>query len=294
MSDDVVVAVVSMHVAYDKQKNIVKYRNFIKQAARKKCRLLAFPECSLHGYTWTWDPITHVFHDTPEQLEYFRDNSETVPGPSTSLMCELASEHQMYIQFGLAEKVQEENGVKMFNTAVLVGPEGIIGKYHKVHMAPTPIFTPGDKFHVFHTEIGQVGIVICADMQQPESVRTVALKGAEIVVNSTGWSLRGKTLRGDYGGYRYHILGSAHAMMNQVWLLQSDQVGKPSLCTAPDYRYYGHSCIIDPTGRLVADTGYKEGMVAAKIRIKEGIKEAQSHKYTGYHPLLRRRPEAYE
>jgi predicted amidohydrolase len=120
-----------MKVAHDKQKNLETYRKFIKQAARKDCKLIAFPECSLQGYTWSWDPVGYKYTEDAEQLRYFQETSETVPGPSTNLLGELAAKHEMYIQFGLAEKADDSN---IFNTAALVGPEGFIGKFRKVHM----------------------------------------------------------------------------------------------------------------------------------------------------------------
>ena len=157
-------------------------------------------------------------------------------------------------------------------------------------MAGSPIFSRGNEFRVFETQLGKIGMIVCADLAYPESIRSLALDGAEIVVNSTAWGMRGKAPKGDYSGYRYDIFGRANAMMNQVWLVQSDQIGK---ATNSNEYCYGNSCIIDPAGRIVANTGYKEGLAIAAIDVKGGIVQAQSPKYAGHNALAGRRPETY-
>ncbi|HKM49646.1 MAG TPA: carbon-nitrogen hydrolase family protein [Candidatus Bathyarchaeia archaeon] len=279
-----------MKVAHDKEMNIKSYLKFIKTAAKKKCKFIAFPECSLQGYTWSWDPIAYKYYEDAKQRVYFEENAETVPGPTTDLLCREASNYGMYIQFGLAEKASDASSSEMFNSAVLVGPEGLVGKFRKVHMAASAIFSRGKEFPVFETRLGKVGMIVCADLAYPESIRTLALDGAEMVANSTAWGMRGKNPKGDYNGYRYDIFGKANAMMNQVWLVQSDQIGKAT--NSIEY-CYGNSCIIDPAGYVVAATGYKEGLAIAAVDIKGGIERAQSHKYAGHKVLAGRRPEAY-
>lgn len=281
-------AATCMKVAHDKEKNIKTYMKFITAAAKKKCKFIAFPECSLQGYTWTWDPVAFKYDEDPTQRTYFEQNSETIPGPTTDLLCEKASENDMYVQFGLAEKT--DSG-EIFNSAALVGPEGLVGKFRKVHMATSAIFSRGREFSVFQTRLGKVGMIVCADLAYPESIRTLALDGAEVVANSTAWGMRGKNPKGDYSGYRFDIFGKANAMMNQVWLIQANQIGK---ATRSIERCYGNSCIIDPCGYVVAATGYKEGLAMAAVDIKGGIERAQSPKFAGHSVLPGRRPEAYK
>lgn len=286
MSNKIAISAACIKVAHDKQKNLQTYRKFIKQAARNKCKFIAFPECSLQGYTWSWDPVGYKYTEDPEQLRYYQEASETVPGPSTNLLSELAADHDMYIQFGLAEKMNS----RIFNTAALVGPEGYIGKHRKVHISGNPIFGAGDRFDVYQTKIGRLGMIVCADMQYPESMRTLALRDAEIVVNSTAWGMHRRNPRTDYSGYMYDILCRANAMMNQVWLVAADQLG--SAPRSNEY-CYGHSRIINPAGQIIADTGYKEGLAIAKIDVRQGIKQASSYKYMGHAMIPRRRPETY-
>jgi predicted amidohydrolase len=78
--------------------------------------------------------------------------------------------------------------------------------------------------------------------------------------------MHGKNPKRDYNGYMYDIMGKANAMMNQVWLVQSDQIGAATL--SKEF-CYGHSCIIDPTGSVVATTGYREGLALAEVDVKK-------------------------
>lgn len=279
-----------MHVAHDKQANLETYRRYIEQASSKGVKLLVFPECSLQGYTWGWDPVQHRFVNDDEQLRYFQENAETIPGQATEIMCKEAKKRDMYIQLGMAEKVDTPVGSRMFNSAVLVGPSGLIGSFRKVHMAPSAIFSSGDRFSVFDTELGKIGPVVCADIQYPESVRCLALDGAEVITNSTAWGMIGTDPAKDYQGYSYDLFTKANAMMNQVWMVHADQLGAS---TRSNHPCYGHSRIVDPMGRVVVDTGYNEGLALAKVDLKEELMRSRGRWFIGRHLLRDRHPEAY-
>jgi predicted amidohydrolase len=282
-----VLAAASMHVEHDPARNWKEYERYIEEAAKGRARLLVLPETSLQGFPWTWEEEKKAFYDDPEQRRYYEETAETVPGPATKKMARLAKKHDMYIQFGLVEKALIRGRKAKFNTAVLVGPEGLVGAYRKVHGAANPVFEYGDTFNVYATPLGRIGSVICADIVYEESVRCLALKGAEIVVNSTAWSIE-ESPEKDYRGYKYEILHKAHALFNQVWFISSNEVGKGGHSTS---NCYGHSMIVDPAGRIVADSGYKEGLVMAELDLRKGMDEAI--KLSGRF-LRRRRPEVYD
>ena len=274
---------VCMRVAHDKDENLRKYIRYISSAAANNIDLLAFPECSLQGYTWTWDFRRHIYRKDMKQKEYFSLQSETIPGASTSLIGELARQNQMYVVMGMAEKARRKSKSVIFNSAVLIGPKGIIGVHRKVHQAPNPVFTTGCDFSVFSTGIGKIGMVVCADLQYPESGRCLALQGAEVIVNSTAWGMQSKTPdpMTDPGGYDYDLATRATARFNRVWLVSADQVGTAArskeVC-------YGHSRIVDPNGRVVVDSGFQEGLVAANVNMDVVV---------GSERLKGRRPECY-
>ncbi|MBI5640694.1 MAG: acyltransferase [Nitrospirae bacterium] len=112
-----------------------------------------------------------------------RELSEEVPkGYTTQRLAEISAEKSVYIAAGVAER----DGDSLYNSAILTGPEGFIGVYRKTHLfyEEKLWFTPGDTgFSVWKTGIGAIGLMICFDWFFPESARTLALKGAEIIAH---------------------------------------------------------------------------------------------------------------
>jgi len=123
----------------------------------------------------------------PESLTFYRSGrsmsecAESIPGPSTDYFGALARKHDLYIVAGLTER----DGVVLYNTAVLLGPSGkLIGKYRKVCLPREEIeagLTPGDRYPVFDTRFGKLGMMICWDVQFPEVARQLSDNGAEII-----------------------------------------------------------------------------------------------------------------
>ncbi len=145
-----------------------------RKAADNRADLVVFPECSLTGY---------VFSSRQEALPV----AETVPGPSTEKIVYLCQELKVYVIFGLLEKEND----KLFNAIVLIGPQGLIGKYRKNHLPFLGIdrfVDIGDKpFRVHRTPIGNIGLHICYDIAFPESSRIMALMGADILALPTNF-----------------------------------------------------------------------------------------------------------
>jgi predicted amidohydrolase len=271
----VTLAVAAMNAVHDTTKNLAKYASFINEAAAKGARLLVLPEQSLQGYLY------HLNHAlTPEEINYHYDQAEPVPGPSTKRVAALAREANMYIVFGMTERVPVSSAGILYNSAVLVGPDGLLGVYRKVH-------APGDEYHVFRqgkdwpvfdTEIGRLGLHICYDLRFPESARELALRGAQIIILPTAWPQN--------VGAQYDLFDRARAAENECWFLSANQVGT---CDQGELTYYGHSRIIGPLGNIVADTGEEEGLATAEVP-KDSLRRRQ----WGTLNIFRdRRPETY-
>ncbi len=113
--------------------------------------------------------------------ESFEEIAEPIPGPTTKYLGDLAAKHDLY----LVTSIYEKSEYKIYNTAVLVGPDGkLVGKYRKVCLARDEYrkgVAPGDSFPVFDTPIGKIGMMICFDVHMPEVARGLAGNGAEIV-----------------------------------------------------------------------------------------------------------------
>lgn len=170
-------------VGGDKQATLEKLERQVREAARQGAELIVFPEGALHSSA-PCEACASALHPCARHL----DEAETVPGPSSSSMAELALELGVYIVFGLDEKDPDDGSI-LYNAAALVGPEGILGTYRKLHLghpSETMRYTPGRELPVWDTALGPIGILICYDFwSNPELSRILALKGARILVNPT-------------------------------------------------------------------------------------------------------------
>jgi predicted amidohydrolase len=286
--NEVTLAAVSMNVAHNKEANLEKYIRYIEEAASRGVRLIVFPEVSLQGYLKKRGAPSE-----PEVIEltrYYRQTAETVPGPSTELLGKYAVRHNMYIQIGMAEATRA--GQVFYNSAVLIGPQGVVGVFRKLHdRGEWPVFCSGDEFPVMETNIGKLGAFVCYDMCFPETVRTYAVRGAVIASMSTAWPLKDPNAsepESDHYAYVYGTLTRAHAITNQVFFISSNQVG-PTGC----FNYYGHSRIISPTGVILADSGREEKLITAAVDLAREIDIARTETLFFKNLLRDRRPETY-
>ncbi|MCB1704102.1 MAG: carbon-nitrogen hydrolase family protein [Halioglobus sp.] len=156
----------------------------VRDAARQGAQLVVFPESALGALGATCAGCSVDSGPSPEHQAW----AEPVPGPSTDVFTGLAAELGVYIIFGIDEAPPEHPG-RIHNSAVLVGPEGLVGTYRKLHLGhplETRHYTPGSELPVFQTSLGPIGILICYDFwSNPELSRVLALKGARILVNPT-------------------------------------------------------------------------------------------------------------
>jgi predicted amidohydrolase len=279
MTSKFTAAAVAMHVIHDKAANLEHYHEYIRQAASSGARLVVFPEGSLQGFLFEFNRGFDA-----DESRYHWENAEPVPGPSTSTIEEWARTHNMYVVFGLMERNEDTSVPRLHNTAALVGPQGYIGKYRKVHrpVEEQIYYQPGNSWPVFETELGNVGMMICYDQNFPEAARELTLGGAELLIIPSAWSVID-----DNSSSRYALFGQARAAENNRWVIQSNQVGASDKSS---FNYIGCSRIIDPDGSVVAQTPANEpGMVVAEIKPMR-FDPARGH--TRWY-LLHRKPESY-
>ncbi len=282
------ISAVNMHCSHNPEANWKKYEEFIAEAALRGTDYIVFPEVSLQGYLMGARALNTP--EMTEQLRYFRRTAETIPGPTTDKLTALAVRHDMMIQAGMAELAMDGNIIH--NSAVLIGPQGIIGVFRKVHNPfEWPVFSSGDHLSVFETPLGKIGIFICYDLAFPEISRAFALQGATIASLTTAWPMFGDDPEVDYNGYTYDLMSRAMAFANQFWMVCANQVHRPPTAGCSDY--YGHSRIIAPTGKIVAEIGHEEGLVTATVDLREGIELMRTRDWAGLNLLEDRRPELY-
>ncbi|UCD11306.1 MAG: acyltransferase [Nitrospinaceae bacterium] len=140
---------------------------------------------------------------------------------------------------GLAEK----EGSRVYNSAVLAGADGILGHYRKAHLFDTEksVFDPGDlPLAVFDIGAARVGIMICFDWRFPETARTLALKGADIIAHPSNLVLK-------------HCPDAmiTRCLENRVFAITADRVGAEERLAGPPLRFIGQSQIVDPDGDVL-------------------------------------------
>jgi len=158
----------------EKEDNLERCIELIRTTAKEDAKLIVFPECALTGYCYS---------SLEEALPY----AETIPGPSTDTLIEICRELNVYVVVGLLEI----DGDKCYNAVALIGAEGLVGKYRKLHLPYLGVdrfLNHGDlPLTVYNTDVGRIGMGICFDVNFPEHSRILAIKGADVVVLHTNW-----------------------------------------------------------------------------------------------------------
>lgn len=191
--------------------------------------LLVLPELSDTGYNF------------PDRETAWNIAMPVHWNPFLDFLHELAEEKGIYICTGVIEKA----GNNLFNTAVLLGPEGLIGLYRKVHlfMAEKSIFSPGrTPLKTWQTSIGRIGIQICFDWMFPEPWRVLALDHADIILHPSNLVLP----------YAQSVIPS-YALVNRLFILTANRTGNEH-----DLRFTGQSIIANPNGKVLAEAGKEE------------------------------------
>ena len=251
----------------NKKENLTRIEELTLQAKEQAADLVIFPELSLTGY---------VVKDQLYEL------AETIPGPSTKRIEELARKTGMYVVFGMPE-LSEKTRATMYNTAVYIGPEGIIGKYHKMYLPTHSVFEekryfrPGYQTAAFDTQIGKIGLCICYDLFFPEVTRLTRLAGAQLIVCISA----SPSVRRSY----FEILTAARALENTSFLAYVNLVG-----VEDGLQFWGGSRLLSPTGDIIARAKYdEEDFVLCEVDFND-MKPAEA-----FIPTLRDlRPELFD
>jgi predicted amidohydrolase len=271
MGQKVKVAAVQMEpLITANRQNQEKILSYVKLAAVQGARLIVFPECALCGY---------VFGSREEALPFM----EPVPGPFTYALEKCCRDTGVYVVAGLLEK----EGDRCYNSAVLIGPQGLIGQYRKLHLPFLGIdrfLDRGDlPFRVYDTPAGKIGMYICYDCTFPESSRVMALLGADILALPTNWPFgREKVTR---------FILPARAYENRVAIIAADRVGNER-----GDSFLGLSSIVNSLGDMLVQAGRtEEEVIYAEIDLAEGRQKRIVIKPGEFEMdfLADRRPEFY-
>jgi predicted amidohydrolase len=253
-------------------------------------RLLAFPEFS-HAA-----PVYETARELREQLAI------PVPNEHTDRYEKIAREYGCFIQTGTFLESDEAHPDLVFNTTVLVGPDGVLSKYRKVnpwipwevHASPHDVADYREPlFPVVDTEIGRIGVAICYDWLFPETIRQIAFQGAEVIVRVSAYmDPWGATSPNDW----WTLVNRTRALENTVYVVAANQGA--SLANYPPFSWPGGSMVVDYDGRILAqaDPGPGEKVVVAPIDLSALRQERRrrvghdmrAHLRSEAHPYLTR------
>ena len=244
------VALVQQSNSDNAEHNIEKSIAGIRDAASKGAQLVVLQE--LHR---------SLYFCQTEDVNVF-DLAETIPGPSSNTLGELAKELGIVIVASLFEK--RATGL-YHNTAVVLEKDGsIAGKYRKMHIPDDPgfyekfYFTPGDLgFEPIQTSVGKLGVLVCWDQWFPEAARLMAMAGAELLIYPTaiGWDPRDDKDEQTRQKDAWVISQRAHAVANGVPVISCNRVGRESDPSGQSdgIQFWGNSFIAGPQGEILAE-----------------------------------------
>jgi predicted amidohydrolase len=281
----------------DKDYNIAIMDKLAKEASQKGADVIAFHECSVHGYSYARKLSKEEMLSTAEYLP---------SGESVEKIRQIAEKHDIHILTGLFEK-DDKNTI--FKAQICVNNTGMIAKFRKLHPFINPHIQPGDSYCVFEIKGWKCGILICYDNNVIENVRATKLLGADIIfmphvtmctpstrpgsgfVDPKLWENRENnptSLRLEFDGMkgRQWLMKwlPARAYDNAIYAVFSNPIGMDD-----DQLKNGHSMIIDPYGDVVAECNSFDNEIAIATLNPDTLELAGGHRY-----IKARRPDLYK
>jgi predicted amidohydrolase len=211
---------------YEVHNNMGRLKALINQQITQDVDLLVLPELALTGYAYT----------SKEELS--KVASPQLNKETTDFMIEIASKTGAHLVMGYPEA----QGDDFYNSALICNKDGLIGNYRKTHLFGNEkdVYKYGDLgLNVFDTSIGRIGIMICFDWFFPESARTLALKGADIIAHPANLVMP----------YCQQAM-FARSLENSVYTITANRCGKETW--GQDLIFTGGSIIYDPRGNVLA------------------------------------------
>jgi N-carbamoylputrescine amidase len=257
----------------DKERNVMESVSLINKACDKGVKLMVLPELCNTGY---------MFNSRQEAFYL----SENIPdGPTSETWIECCKKYDAYIVAGIAER---DNNL-LYDSSVILGPEGLIGRYRKVHLwnEEKMWFEPGNLgFPVFDLPFGRIGCRICYDVWFPETSRILAAQGADIICDSTNWVVAEplqskKKITAVYSAQQ-------NSLFNSCFSICADRTGMER-----GQEFIGNSVIVTPSGDLAAGPASADApeIVMAEINIME----ARYRHWSEFNdPLTDRRQDVYD
>ena len=259
----------------DPETNFQRSVRAIREAAETSADLVVLPELANSGCD---------FSSREQALELAEGVGETGENPCPRLRTwrEAAEESGVFVVGGFLER----EGGSLYNSAALVGP-GFFGRYRKTHRwdGEKLFYEAGWDLPVFDTPLGRIGVLICYDAWFPEAARTLALRRVDLIcipANAPDDWVPEEQRRGDLTMLNVHAI--SHANANRLFVACANRVRDG---------YLGRSCIVDPTGSVLAfGSEVEEELMSVEIDVERSHYEKQltehSHAFEDRHPKVYR------
>jgi predicted amidohydrolase len=268
------VAAVAANFGRDIDDALARIDAILADARVAGARLVVLPEATLGGYLANLDGQGDVSLPPPLDLD----------GPEIARLAALAGD--LVVTAGFCES---HHGNR-YNAAVCVTGDGVLGVHRKVHqpLGEGASYEAGSVFEAFDTPVGRLGMMICYDKAFPESARTLAMDGAEIVACMSAWPAArtnaAPDLADDRWTHRFDLFDRARALENQVLWVSSNQSGNFG-----SLRFVASAKVVGAGGEVLATTGTSEGVAYAAVDLDAMMGAARA----GMFHLRDRRPDAY-
>lgn len=276
------VGIVQMSCTADKEANLNKAVERVREAAAKGAQIVCLQEL-----------FTSLYFCDVEDYANFQ-LAEAIPGPSTDRLTAVAKELGVVIIASLFEKRAE--GLYHNTTAVLDADGTYLDKYRKMHIPDDPAyyekfyFTPGDLgYKVFKTKFATIGVLICWDQWYPEGARITSLMGAEILFYPTaiGWATSQDAPTNTEQYNAWQTIQRSHSVANGVHVVSVNRVG---LEQQGAMKFWGGSFITNPFGSIMYQASHEN----EEVHVEE-LDLSKTDQYRTHWPFLRdRRIDSYQ
>lgn len=280
MKHKVNIGLVQMSCTNNKEENLKKAVQKVRETAAKGAQIICLQEL-----------FTSLYFCDEENHDNFT-LAESIPGPSSTIMADLAKELNVVIIASLFE--QRAAGIYHNTTAVLDADGNYLGKYRKMHIPDDPgfyekfYFTPGDMgYRVFKTKFATIGVLICWDQWYPEAARITAMMGAEILFYPTaiGWANTQDQPTNTEQYNAWQTIQRSHAIANGVHVVSVNRVGQEA-----GINFWGGSFVSNPFGTILHQASHQNEEIAV-----QEIDLSLTDKYRIHWPFFRdRRIESYQ
>jgi omega-amidase len=264
------VALCQFHVTANKEENHKTAKSFLAQAASKGAQLAVLPEI------WNSPYATAAFPEYAESMPGIGDTSAD-SSPSSQVLMVAAREYGIWIVGGsIPERVWEDGVEKIYNTCLVLNPEGdIVAKHRKVHLFDIDVpggitffesatLSAGRTISHFSSPFGEIGVGICYDIRFAEYAMILRQKfNCNILIFPGAFNMT-------TGPAHWELLQRARAIDNQCYVITTSPARtaapqNPRASKYPHYTAWGHSTVVSPWGDVVATTDAREDIVIADI-----------------------------